>query len=144
MAKKKKKLPTAAKGVFAAFALIGHEYELTNTERKLITRSAEVANGLLDATTNPVENTFKVPKKQWGKWKGEAPRVAFNRLYGFMIDNPDLFDHPKAPVKPQDMESEHWKTVAWNAAWIAADIVQNDLILLPEFGYRVPGARRRA
>lgn len=63
-------------------------------------------------------NTHDVPKKVWTKWSAHAQHV-FNLIYPNMRDTQDIFLHPKA-VK---MESEHWQTVAWNAAWTAADAV---------------------
>lgn len=63
-------------------------------------------------------NNFKAPTKQWRKWS-ETARAVFNRVYDFAIENPTLMLHPRAEVpKPA-----HWKTVAWNAAWVAADAV---------------------
>jgi hypothetical protein len=67
-----------------------------------------------------VRNTYKVPVSQWRKW-GERGRVTFNWLYGLMMNDPALFNHPKA-VK---QKPAHWKTVAWNAAWLAADAVKD-------------------
>ena len=64
----------------------------------------------------------RVPKKQWRTWSLQARRV-FNDTYSFIHDNPDLMQHPAAP-KPKPF---HWKTVAWNAAWIAADAVDDSI-----------------
>jgi len=65
-----------------------------------------------------LENRYKVPKTQWSKWLPPSQDV-FNVVYGVMIENQRIFQHPKAvPLDP-----EHWKTTAWNAAWIAADAV---------------------
>jgi hypothetical protein len=61
------------------------------------------------------ENLYKVPKSQWKKWSPQARRV-FNTVYDSMVLNQWLFKHPKAP----DLDNLHWKTTAWNAAWIAA------------------------
>ena len=63
-------------------------------------------------------NKYKVPASQWNKW-GAKGRTTFNWLYKLMMESPDLFNHPKA-VK---MKPAHWKTVAWNTAWLAADAV---------------------
>jgi hypothetical protein len=63
-------------------------------------------------------NVNRVPRSQWRKWSKEA-RAVFNRVYSFMFDNRDLMLHPKQD-KPKPA---HWKTTAWNAAWIAADAV---------------------
>lgn len=78
-----------------------------------------------DALTR--SNPFKVPVKQWRKWDLKA-KGTFNRLFDFMNRNPDLFAHPKAAK----VERKYWKTVAWNAAWIAADIAHDKTILLRE------------
>lgn len=66
------------------------------------------------------KNKYRVPKSQWRKWRKRA-RVTFNWLYGLMMKDPDLFNHPKA-IK---MNAAHWKTVAWNTAWLAADAVDD-------------------
>lgn len=58
----------------------------------------------------------------WKK-RSEAARKTFNALYSLMMDNPELFTHPKAP----QLKPVHWKTVAWNAAWIAADAVDESI-----------------
>jgi hypothetical protein len=65
-------------------------------------------------------NTFDVPKKQWKRWSGVG-QVVFNAVYSTMLDNQDLFLHPKADTIP----NEHWNTVCWNAAWVAADYATN-------------------
>lgn len=65
-----------------------------------------------------MRNQNRVPKKQWRRWSETARRV-FNETYRFMMSNKRLMLHPKQePPKPY-----HWKTTAWNAAWIAADAV---------------------
>jgi len=61
------------------------------------------------------DNHFKVPLKQWRKWNA-AERKVFNETHDEMLNNQKLFMHPKAAAIPM----EHWKTIAWNAAWIAA------------------------
>ena len=67
-----------------------------------------------------IKNTFRVPVKQWRRWSATA-RAVFNRTYDFVHDNQGLMTHPKmSAIKPA-----HWKTVAWNAAWIAADAVDD-------------------
>lgn len=65
-------------------------------------------------------NHHRVPKKQWDKWSWIA-RTTFNALYSEMIQFQCCFVHPKAAVIP----CEHWKTIAWNAAWIAATATHN-------------------
>lgn len=67
-------------------------------------------------------NKNKVPKKQWNSWS-KAARVVFNRVYEFCSRHPELMHHPKQQLpKPA-----HWKTTAWNAAWIAADAVDDTI-----------------
>lgn len=70
--------------------------------------------------TREIRNQYRVPQKQWRKWTVKA-RETFNWLYGLMMDDPNLFNHPKA-IK---MNPRHWKTVAWNSAWLAADAVKD-------------------
>jgi|GEM_PF-6470441 len=67
-------------------------------------------------------NLHRVPGKQWRKWSEKA-RVAFNWLYSLMMNNPDLFNHPDS-IK---QKPAHWKTVAWNSAWLCADAVDEAL-----------------
>lgn len=64
----------------------------------------------------PVGNKHKVPVKMWNDWNNTARRV-FNKTYERMRRDQSIFSHPKAAP----MAKEHWTTVAWNAAWIAAD-----------------------
>lgn len=68
------------------------------------------------------KNRNRVPKKQWTKWSEQARRV-FNRVYMFCVENEWAMRHPKSP-KPK---TEFWETTAWNAAWIAADAVDDTL-----------------
>lgn len=65
----------------------------------------------------PIDNTHKVPKRQWKKW-GEAARRRFNQLFELMTDHQNFFTHPKAAEIP----ASHWRTTAWNAAFMAADM----------------------
>lgn len=67
-------------------------------------------------------NTRRVPKSEWKKWSPIARRT-FNSVYDFLLSNQDLITHPKAEVATPF----HWKTVSWNAAWIAADAVDGKL-----------------
>lgn len=61
-------------------------------------------------------NKFEVDADVWSGWSETAQRV-FNYLFWYMLQNQDLFKHPKAPL----LEHEQWKTTAWNAAWVAAN-----------------------
>lgn len=67
-------------------------------------------------------NHNRVPQKVWLKWSVTA-RTVFNRTYDFMMNNQGVMLHPKME-KPSP---QHWKTICWNAAWIAADAVDNAL-----------------
>jgi hypothetical protein len=67
-----------------------------------------------------IENIYKVPKKQWKKW-AEVEQELFNALNRFMEDNQNLCLHPS--VAP--LLDEHWKTTAWNAAWMAAEFMRD-------------------
>lgn len=69
------------------------------------------------------KNHNAVPKRKWQKWS-ELSRYTFNDVYSTMTQNPRLFLHPKAK-KPDD---EHWDTIAWNTAWIAADAARDALL----------------
>ena len=72
--------------------------------------------------TNPnlgrkVGNKHKVPKKQWNKWTNHACRV-FNDVYqSFRHSMQPVLVHPGATIMPR----EHWGTLRWNAAWLAAE-----------------------
>lgn len=61
-----------------------------------------------------IKNTHKAGKFQWAKWSHTA-RFVFNSTYELMLDQ-SLFKHPEAPY----VKDDHWKTTAWNAAWMAA------------------------
>lgn len=63
-------------------------------------------------------NNHKVPLRHWRKWTPQARKV-FNETYETMLENQELFLHPKQATVPQ----AQWKTTAWNAAWTAADAV---------------------
>lgn len=60
-------------------------------------------------------NRYKVPKRQWKRWS-EAGRMVFNATYSAMTRNQLLFSHPEAERIP----TNRWRTICWNAAWIAA------------------------
>lgn len=63
-----------------------------------------------------VKNAWKVPLKQWRKWS-QRGRMVFNYTFAVMRPSQTVMTHPKAPKLPKPQ----WQTVAWNAAWIAAD-----------------------
>lgn len=61
-------------------------------------------------------NVNRVQQRQWRKWD-KAARIVFNAVYRFMRHNQALATHPDAAKVPL----KHWRTTAWNAAWVAAD-----------------------
>lgn len=67
-------------------------------------------------------NRFKVPAKQWNRW-ADLARAVFNSVFIQMKDDQRLYLHPKTIPVP----NLHWKTTAWNAAWIAANNAQETL-----------------
>ena len=67
--------------------------------------------------SSSIRNDHKVPKKQWRKWS-HAQRQMFNMIWTCMTDDPKLFQHPKS-----DIPYEEYTTIAWNAAWTAADFL---------------------
>ena len=62
------------------------------------------------------KNVYNVPKKIWNKWSKPAQAV-FNTTHKFYINNVDKMLHPGMTTPRKD----HWKTIAWNASWIAAN-----------------------
>lgn len=70
----------------------------------------------------PVSNRNKVPVRQWRKWSRLAQKV-FNNVFESMRPSRQFaFHHPDAKLLP----AEHWKTVRWNAAWIAASAANGE------------------
>ncbi len=53
-------------------------------------------------------------------WSKHAKAV-FRQLKRYMRDNPELFVHPESDLIPK----KHWGTIAHNAAWIAAELVDD-------------------
>jgi hypothetical protein len=70
-----------------------------------------------------VRNRFRVPVKQWAKWRHGGAQHVFNEVYDVVINNQELMSHPKAAT----LHADHWRTLAWNTAWIAADAVTGAL-----------------
>ncbi len=69
-----------------------------------------------------VKNRFKVPVKQWRKWNNHAQRV-FNQVHVALRPSMQaIMSHPRAPI----MHKEHWGTIRWNAAWLAASAANGD------------------
>ena len=75
---------------------------------------------LTEPDTLSVENIHRVPKKAWKKWD-LAQRALFNHMY-LVMDNQTCLKHPDAPTVP----ASQWKTIRWNAAWLAADSLDAD------------------
>lgn len=50
--------------------------------------------------------------------------VVFSRLYRHMVSNQPVFTHPDAPKH----EDAHWKTVCWNASWMAASFMNMEQV----------------
>lgn len=81
-----------------------------------------------------IENKHKVHKRQWKKWSDRGQAI-FNSLYEHMTlqytdDDGNvtgegagqyLYTHPKSIPMPHDL----WTTTAWNAAWMAADLIRD-------------------
>ena len=72
-------------------------------------------------TEKTAKNHWLVPRKQWNRWSRKA-RETFNDVYGVMADQ-RIMTHPKA----KQQSPEHWETVRWNAAWLAADAMDGRL-----------------
>jgi len=62
-------------------------------------------------------NKYKV--EVWTEWN-EQQRRLFTELYERMVESPWAFQHPLAVA----VEGGHWRTTAWNAAWMAADMLK--------------------
>lgn len=52
----------------------------------------------------------------------EAQNALFTKVYKFITANPGAFQHPRAAALP----AEHWQTIAHNAAYCAAELLEND------------------
>lgn len=63
-----------------------------------------------------ITNLYKVPKKAWSKWTDQAKEI-FNKTYEYLFANQSVIRHPDGPI----LLGDHWKTISWNAAWIAAE-----------------------
>ena len=108
--------PITAKSVTASMSKASQDMRLTDVVLRLTERLTMVEEVRLTIPKRESVNRNKVPLKQWRKWNVAARKV-FNETYGTMRKNQWAFLHPKQDkVSPQ-----LWRTVAWNAAWIAAD-----------------------
>lgn len=79
-------------------------------------RKAEVLK--IQKASGTIRNRFRVSLNQWRKWSIRARRV-FNDLFEVMSRNQYLFLHPEMPK----ISKQRWRTVAWNASWMAANAV---------------------
>lgn len=53
-------------------------------------------------------------------WSKHA-KAMYRQLKRYMVDNQELFLHPKTAPIPK----AHWSTIAHNAAWIAAEVLDD-------------------
>lgn len=67
--------------------------------------------------TPSAANKYRVPKKQWAKWSVAAKRV-YNEVYECLRDQ-RVIAHPATP----HIKRQEWRTIQFNAAWLAADAV---------------------
>lgn len=67
------------------------------------------------------ENEYSVGRDRWRSWSEHARRV-FNSVYLQMSSDVGSFMHTNADVPP----ATHWNVTAWNAAWTAADAVDEE------------------
>lgn len=82
---------------------------------------AKYCGGTFDAAPT-VQNKHKVSKAQWEKWPHQSQET-FNWLFELMTRDTRLFLHPKSPAPSE----QGMRTMAWNAAWLAADAVRDAL-----------------
>jgi hypothetical protein len=54
-------------------------------------------------------------------WTDEQ-RELYTRVHKFMVANKDAMCHPAAPI----VTEQHWQTIAHNAAFIAAELRDNE------------------
>lgn len=68
-----------------------------------------------------IQNLHGVHKEKWRKWSPEAQAI-FNGLYEDIERvGQCCFLHPNTVAR--NLSPDEFKTVAWNAAWLAADQV---------------------
>ncbi len=60
----------------------------------------------------------KADKNKLKRWSRQGQKI-FRKTYSeiLLYVSNDVFAHPAAPK----LKKNHWKTIAWNSAWIAAD-----------------------
>lgn len=98
-------------------ALANHGHRWTKRQREYFENCVERLETFAEARSEEQVNKFKVPKKMWSKWEPEG-RAIFNRTYEIILLNKNINTHPKHGGLPPD----HNKMVAWNAAWVAAEV----------------------
>lgn len=64
-----------------------------------------------------MKNQFKVPKKQWVKWNENGRRM-FGYIYDMLMNNFEVI----CPPRFGELPTQTRKVVAWNTAWLAADV----------------------
>jgi hypothetical protein len=64
------------------------------------------------------DNIHKVSKRQWKRWTVDGRNV-FNDLYDTVLNGQSIMKHPNHNV----VAPNHWETIAWNSAWLAADFI---------------------
>ena len=64
-------------------------------------------------------NRYRVPVRLWRKWNNDE-RQMFNGLYSAMIRQQGCMLHPEHGKMP----ATYWKTISWNAAFLAADLAR--------------------
>ena len=67
------------------------------------------------AESEACENLYGVSNRAWRKWNQQS-RFIFNNVY-HQMEFQKAITHPKTFLMPD----EQWKTICWNAAWLAAD-----------------------
>lgn len=67
-----------------------------------------------DPLTKKILNKYKVQKRIWARW-GPISQALFNRLHDSIGKNQGLMH-----CGP-DLSEKEWKTLTWNAAWLAAN-----------------------
>ena len=82
----------------------------------------EVTVRLIGIDTPEVVDPRK-PVQCFGPEASAKAKEVFNRVYTFFYDNQELTKHPKTNKLP----ANQWKTISWNAAWIAADACDNTI-----------------
>lgn len=70
---------------------------------------------------NNPPNTYKVSRRSWSSWTLVGKHV-FNKTFYTMMENQEVFHHPEFIKNGGALIDKHWKTVAWNAAYTAADV----------------------